>query len=217
MVKLFKHKQVARITLYGSDDLLLNDANSRYETQLKGGFHTDQINTKRMKFKLDGNIQNLQLSKNCKLVLESVFLPNLFDYDNTTGAFGADKRNLGNISLRMKGINNDTFDSMNANADTLIFTYNNKIDTFFNPNPEKLYNFDISSNFLKNGYLEFEIIYDMYQGQNIENANIRSLTFFQVSFVIFEEDEEELLSKDTDELNPKLMKPFNNGIPLYGR
>lgn len=215
MVKFFKYKQVARITLFGNDDILLNDANSIYKTNLKGGFHTDEINTKLLRFKLDGNIQNLQLSKNCKLVLESVFLPNLYDYDNTTHLFGADKRNVGNISLRMKGINNDTFDSMNANGDTLIFTYINRLDTFFNPYPEKLYNFDISSNFLRNGFIDFELIYDMYHGVNIENENIRSLTFFQISLVIYEENEEELLLKDTDEVNSKLMKPFNNGIPLY--
>lgn len=215
MVKFFKYKQVARITLFGNDDILLNDVNSIYKTNLKGGFYTDEINTKLMRFKLDGNIQNLQLSKNCKLVLESVFLPNLYDYDNTTHLFGADKKNVGNISLRMKGINNDTFDSMNANGDTLIFTYNNKLDTFFNPYPEKLYNFDISSNFLRNGFLDFELIYDMYHGVNIENENIRSLTFFQISLVIYEENEEELLLKDTDDVNFKLMKPFNNGIPIY--
>lgn len=215
MVKFFKYKQVARITLFGNDDILLNDVNSIYKTNLRGGFHTNEMNTKLMRFKLDGNIQNLQLSKNCKLVLESVFLPNLYDYDNTTHLFGADKKNVGNISLRMKGINNDTFDSMNANGDTLIFTYNNKLDTFFNPYPEKLYNFDISSNFLRNGFIDFELIYDMYHGVNIENENIRSLTFFQISLVIYEENEEELLLKDTDDVNSKLMKPFNNGIPLY--
>ena len=34
MVKLFRYKQVARITLFGNDDILLNDANSIYKTQL---------------------------------------------------------------------------------------------------------------------------------------------------------------------------------------
>jgi hypothetical protein len=80
MVKLFRYKQVARITLFGNDDLLLNDPNSIYKTQLRGGFYTNEINTKLLKFKIDGNLQNLQLSNNCKLVLESVFLPNLNDY-----------------------------------------------------------------------------------------------------------------------------------------
>lgn len=215
MVKFFKYKQVARITLFGYDDILLNDANSMYKTQLRGGFHTDEINTKLLRFKLDGNIQNLQLSKNCKLVLESVFLPELYDYDNTANAFGADKINISNVSLRMKGINNDTFDSMNANADTLIFTYFTGVGTFFNPNPEKLYNFNISSNFLRNGFIDFELIYDMHHGDNMTNENIRSLTFFQISFVIYEENEEELLLKDTDEVDFKLIKPFNNGIPIY--
>lgn len=215
MVNFFKYKQVARISLFGNDDILLNDANSMYITQLRGGFHTDEINTKLLKFKLDGNIQNLQLSKNCKLVLESAFLPNLYEYDVVANTFAANKKNIGNISLRMKGINNDTFDSMNANADTLVLTCYNNITTFFNPNPDKLYNFNISSNFLRNSYIEFELIYDMYNGQNLTDTEIRSLTFFQISIVIYEENEEELILKDTDEVNFKLIKPFNNGIPIY--
>ena len=79
MVKFFRYKQIARITLFGNDDLLLNDPNSIYKTQLRGGFHTDEVNTKLLRFKIDGNLQNLQLSNNCKLVLESVFMPNLYE------------------------------------------------------------------------------------------------------------------------------------------
>ena len=212
MVKFYRYKQVARITLFGNDDLLLNDPNSIYKSSLRGGFHTDEINTKLLRFKIDGNLQNLQLSNNCKLVLESIYLPNLNDY---VGNVFGQKRNLGNTSLRMKGVNNDTFDSMNTYGNTLIFTYNNRLDTFFNTNPEKLYNFNISSNFLRNGFIEFEIIYDMVNGENLNNTHIRSLAFFQISFVIYDENEEDLLLKDTAEVDFKLMKPFNNGIPVY--
>ena len=217
MVKFFRYKQIARITLFGNDDLLLNDPNSLYKTQLRGGFHTDEVNTKLLRFKIDGNLQNLQLSNNCKLVLESVFMPNLYDYDDAAHTFDPDIKNIGNTSLRMKNINNNTFDSMNAYGNTLIISYNNRQDTFFNPNPEKLYNFVIPSNFLRSGHLEFEIIYDMDHAESINDTHIRSLSFFQVSFVIYDENEEDLLLKDTDEVNFKLMKPFNNGIPLYQR
>ena len=216
MVKLFRYKQVARITLFGNDDILLNDANSIYKTQLNGGFHTDEINTKSLKFKLSGNIQNLQLSNNAKLVVESVFLPNLYQYDPLAHTFAPDKINIGCVSLRMKGINNDTFDSMSANANTLIFCYHNRDTTFFNTNPDKLYNYSISSNFLRNGFLELEIIYHMENGEDIDLAlHTHSLTFFQISFVIYDENEEDLLLKDTLETDFKLMKPFNNGIPIF--
>lgn len=216
MVKLFRYKQVARITLFGNDDILLNDVNSIYKTQLNGGFHTDEINTKSLKFKLSGNIQNLQLSNNAKLVLESAFLPDLVDYDPLAHTFGADEKNIGHISLRMKGINNDTFDSMSANANTLIFSFHNSDNTFFNTSPDKLYNYSISSNFLRNGFLELELIYDMEHGENIDLAlHNRSFSFFRVSFVIYDENEEDLLLKDTLETDFKLMKPFNNGIPIF--
>jgi hypothetical protein len=87
----------------------------------------------------------------------------------------------------MKGINNDTFDSMSANANTLIFSFHNSDATFLNPNPDKLYNYSISSNFLRNGFLELELFYDMDHGQNIDLAlHNRSFSFFRVSFVIYE-------------------------------
>ena len=216
MVKLFRYKQVARITLFGNDDILLNDVNSIYKTQLNGGFHTDEINTKSLKFKLSGNIQNLQLSNNAKLVVESAFLPDLFNYDPLLQIFTPVQISIGNISLRMKGINNDTFDSMGANANTLILNIHNGKNTFFNPSPDKLYNYTISSNFLRNGFLELELIYDIIPGQNIDLAlQSRSLTFFQISFVIYDENEEDLLLKDTLETDFKLMKPFNGGIPIF--
>ena len=216
MVKLFRYKQVARITLFGNDDILLNDANSIYKTQLNGGFHADEINTKSLKFKLSGNIQNLQLSNNAKLVVESAYLPNLYEYDPIAHTFDPNKINIGCVSVRMKGINNDTFDSMSANANTLIFSFHNGENTFYNPSPDKLYNYSISSNFLRNGFLELEIIYHMEHGVDIDLAlHTHSLTFFQISFVIYDENEEDLLLKDTLETDFKLMKPFNNGIPIF--
>lgn len=219
MVKLFQYKQVARITLLGYDDILIDDANSIYKTQMRGGFHNNnEINTKLLKFKLDNNIQNLQFSNNAKLVIESVYVPNICDYDITAvpPTFAPDIKNTGSISLRMKGINNDTFDSMTANANTMIFTNSTTNNTFYNTNPDKLYNFSVSSNFLRNGFIEIEMIFDMFETEDIDIVlNKRSITSFFISFVIYDENQEELLLKDTDEADFKLMKPFNNGIPIY--
>ena len=83
-MKFYKYKQVARLTFYGYDDELLNNDSSLSNHFLKGGFgDNDVLNTKTMRFKLDSNMQNILLSNNARLVLESVCIPDLFDWDRT--------------------------------------------------------------------------------------------------------------------------------------
>ena len=86
--------------------------------------------------------------------------------------------------------------------------------SFFNNNPKVLYNFDIpNQNFLNQNMLEFELIYYLRQGEQFILADDGyQLENFQCSLVIYDIDEEELLLKDTDEVNFKLMRPQN---PLF--
>ena len=83
-----------------------------------------------------------------------------------------------------------------------------------NPGTEKLYNFSISNNFLRNGIVEFEIFYQMLGQQNIELAdnitNSRSLADVFLSLVIYDMDEEELLLKDTETVDFALLKKHTN-------
>ena len=197
----------------GNYDELLNDANSVYNTKLNGGFHYDGNNTKRMRFKLDSNMQNIMLTNNAKIVLESAFVPDVYDWNKTNKTYGAAPINYGPNILKMKNINGSNWDSMqNSQGNTtLLVVYDPSI--VMNPNPERLYNFPIPSNFLRNGYIEFELIYNMENNSfftitgNVTNS--RSFSLFTCSLVIYDVDEEELLIQNTDEVNFKLMKPQN--------
>ena len=83
-MKVYKYKQVARLAFYGCDDELLNNNSSLSNYFEKGGFgNADVLNTKTMRFKLDSNMQNILLSNNARLVLESACLPDLFEWDRT--------------------------------------------------------------------------------------------------------------------------------------
>ena len=207
-MKFYKYKQVARLAFSGNDDELLNDANSVYITPINGGFHYPGKNTKRMRFKLDSNMQNIGLSNNAKLVLESAYIPpELYDYTRTTSLFSAYYINYGAITLRIKNINGGNWNSnQNSQGNTLLLsTFNQNPTTFFNPDPERLDNFSVPNNFLRNGYIEFELVYNLTNQANItvggNVTNSRSLLNFLCSLVIYDVDEEELLLKDIEKVD----------------
>ena len=77
-MKFFRYKQVVKLNFFGTDDLNGDNAASYYATPVKGGYYNNEINTKRFKFNLDGLLQNVQLSNNAKLTVESVFLPDVY-------------------------------------------------------------------------------------------------------------------------------------------
>jgi len=213
-----KYKQVCRLNFFGGDDELKNNATSFYKTQLKSAFYNGQVNTKLYRFKLDTHMKNIKL-KNPKLVLESVFLPDLYKWfylvpeAGNPGDPGYQPEypaswdpqdityNENNIILRMKNLCGDKWDSaQDTNGNTLLFSgYNNDL-TYINPSPKILYNFTISENFLTTSYIEFEIIYSMLSGENLDGEPLytfnKSLEYFHCSIVIYEEEEEELLLKD---------------------
>ena len=76
-----------------------------------------------------------------------------------------------------------------------------------NSSPDKLYNFNIPSNFTNNTVFEFELIYFMRTGFNLTIDDKFSFYKFQCSFVIYEEDEEDLISNDSNTVDLSKFKP----------
>ena len=71
-----------------------------------------------------------------------------------------------------------------------------------------LYNFNISQNFFQNGFVEFQIT---YPGITLTSSY---LTRFYISLVVYDVDEEDLLLKDTPQVDYKNFSPqvnFHNG------
>ena len=75
---------------------------------------------------------------------------------------------------------------------------------FYNPYPEILYNFPISSNFLNNRYLDFTFIMQFTAGDFIDLTNDQEyFDLFHISFIVYDLDEEELLLTSTQDVDFK--------------
>jgi len=225
-MKFIKYKQVARITLYGFDDLLRENNSSVYTEPLNSEFFTNNLaggvpignNAKRMRFQIKG-LDNIKLSENARFCMESINVPIIYDavYE---------RKSLSQTIVRMSNLSSiNCFDSNgNGQTDPVIFTsqthpsqqrlgtvtnnvvYSNTDSSpvFYNPYPEMLYNFPISSNFLNNRYFDFTFIMQFMAGDFIDLADDQSyFDSFHISFIIYDLDEQELLLTSTQDINFK--------------
>ena len=126
------YKQVCRLCFLGIDDELKDDATSVYTTDISSSFFpvpaavaanaaieyesqkygvqavtfTQRTNTKRMRFSLNGALNNLSLSNKAKIIIESVTIPNILSH-----TFKQSKC-VNNIQLRLRGLSrNISWDS----------------------------------------------------------------------------------------------------------
>ena len=75
--------------------------------------------------------------------------------------------------------------------------------------PDKLYYLIIPNTFTNNTVFEFEIQYDMQVDANIIQADDRGEFYkFECSLVIYDEDEQDLTSNDTNTVNFDKYKPI---------
>jgi hypothetical protein len=188
-MKYYRYKQVQRMTFFGYDDLLLND-NSSLSTTSPQTVAVDAVtgfrvtDTKTLRFNIN-KLSSIQLSQNAKIVLESIYMP-----------LGAAR--TGPATVRMNNLNTNSHDSQNNGFNTsLVYTTENTAQIFYNTFPEILYNFSIDQHFFKNGYVELQLTYP-------ENTVV--LDYFErfyISFVVYDVDEQDLILKDTPEVDFK--------------
>jgi hypothetical protein len=232
-MKFIKYKQVARITLYGFDDLYRDNDSSIFTDVLKSEYYTNNLNAgvqvgknaKRLRFQIKG-LDNVKLSENARLCMESINVPMLYDGNNNF-------KSLGLTIVRMSNLSSlNCFDSQgNGQTDPVIFTGQTQItqqkigtlaayDTvqnfsrspvFYNPYPEMLYNFPISSNFLNNRYIDLTITLQFTAGDFIDLTNDQEyFDMFHISFIVYDLDEEELLLTSTQDVD---FKKFGETLP----
>jgi hypothetical protein len=233
--------QKARLTFLGIDDELKNDTSSVYSTNLNSSFYpvpatvaavdateyesqkygvqavtfTQRTNTKRMRFSLNGALNNVNLSNKAKIIIESVTIPNILSH-----TFKQSKC-INNIQLRLRGLTkNESWDSTSKGKSTLIFScpvffntqgYGDTTGTplpdqftaaqrprinadnngrlFINTSPETLYNFNIDDSFLKNGIFEFELLYDI--GNCIFNESTANRFSYVPQTINFDNDKDD--------------------------
>ena len=66
-----KYKNLIKVTLFGKNDIWLTNSDSLYK--INGNF----TNCKRCRFNLNGMLNDILLSKNARLVLESSYIPTI--------------------------------------------------------------------------------------------------------------------------------------------
>jgi hypothetical protein len=179
-MKFYRYKQVQRLAFFGFDDDLFDNAVSLSK---RSELSEDDIanDTKLLRFNLP-NLHYVQLSQNAKIVIESIYLQNL----------GAANR-AGPVTVRMNNLNTNSYDSQNNGLNST----EQPLEPFHNNFPEMLYNFSIPQHFLQNGYIELQVTYP-----NTDIAAI-DLGRFCVKFIIYDVDEEDLVLKDTPNVDFK--------------
>ena len=178
-----------------------------------------------MRFQIKG-LDNVKLSENARFCMESINVPIL--YDNIY-----ERKSLSQTIVRMSNLSSiNCFDSNgNGQTDPVIFTsqthpsqqrigtvannvvYSNTESSpvFYNPYPEILYNFPISSNFLNNRYIDFTFIMQFMAGDFINLVDDQSyFDSFHISFIVYDLDEEELLLTSTQDVD---FKKFGETLP----
>jgi hypothetical protein len=232
-MKFIKYKQVARITLYGFDDLYRDNNSSVFTEPLNSEYFRNNLNAgvqvgnnaKRMRFQIKG-LDNVKLSEHARFCIESLKVPFLYDANN-------DVKSIGQTIVRMSNLSSiNCFDTHgNGQTDPVIFTgqtqtsqqrlgttTTNRIyqnyelsQIFYNPYPEILYNFPISSNFLNNRYFDFTFIMQFMIGDFINLTDDQQyFDMFHISFIVYDLDEQELLLTSTQDVD---FKKFGETLP----
>ena len=192
-----------------------------YELQqygVKAVTFTQRKNTKRMKFSLNGALNNINLSNKAKIIIESVTIPNILSHTYKQS------KCVNNIQLRLRGSSkNISWDSTSKRKSTLIFSCPVLLNTqgygetkggalstdldalaltqkprinadnnghlFINTSPDTLYNFSIDDSFLKSGIFEFELLYDI--GNCIRNEGTENQFSYIPQTIDFTNDKDD--------------------------
>jgi hypothetical protein len=109
------------------------------------------------------------------------------------------------VTVRMNNLHTNSYDSQNKGFNTtLVYTSNITGTVFQNTSDNILYNFGVDQHFFKNGYIDLLITYPN------TNFILPSFETFYISFVVYDVNEEELLLKDTPDVNFKDFGPHYN-------
>ena len=193
-----KYKEVVRLQLFG-DDNVYNDARFQYST-----VNTSIINAIRMRFDLRGNLGNVILSKNARIIVESAYIPAL---TNATTRIAV---------LRLLTSTEDkTFDSKKGiNGNPILFCLNlsatvNALTTLYYAH-DMYYCLNIPSNFLSKGFIEMELEVPTQTSSSI--AFVNNLVNFCLTLIIIDYDPE--LTLDNTLAPPFDSNNYNINLPI---
>ena len=193
-----KYKQVCRLQFFG-DDNIYNNSRFQYST-----VNTPIPNAIRMRFDLGGNLGDVILSKNARIIVESAYIPAL---TNATTRIAV---------LRLLTSTEDkTFDSkkgINGNPILLCLGLSGSANalTNFKNGHDMFYSLNIPSNFLSKGFIEMEL--EVPSQTSLSIAFVNNLVTFCLSLIIIDVDPE--LTLDNTLASPFDSNNSNNNFPI---
>ena len=165
------HKNLVKIAVFGDDDIWATNSNSVYRVD------TSLNNCKRMRFNFNGCLNSVKLSKNARLILESLFIPTITNLSNY-------------INIRVVTSTEDTnLDSGKLNTGNPILL-TTRANTMVYNNSELFCNINVPSTFLSQGFIEIELESPIVTAA-VDFTTSGSLRPFYMTFVIIDQDEEE--------------------------
>ena len=169
-----KYKKLYKVSLFGFNDEWFAKAESQYIT-LGSSF----TNGKRMRFNLNGAFNDVVLSKNARLILESAYFPSVTNMANYT-----------NVRI-VTSTEDKVFDTIKqTSGNPILVTFYQPNQVIYN-NSELFYNFNVPSTFLSKGHIDIEIE-SQFVGGNVSFTTGAALLRFMLTFVIVDEDDEEI-------------------------
>ena len=168
-----KYKKLYKVSLFGPNDEWRIKSNSQYRTP-----DSSFSNGKICRFNLNGAFNDVILSKNARLILESAYIPTITNV-------------AGYVNIRIATSTQDAvFDSVKkTSGNPLLVTFSGTNQTISN-NSEFFYSFNVPSTFLSKGYIDVEIEAPVVTVAITYVGNI--LDRFMLTFVIVDEDDEEI-------------------------
>ena len=168
-----KYKKIYKVSLFGPNDEWRVNAASQY--RIPGSSVT---NGKTCRFNLNGAFNDIILSKNARLILESAFFPsvaNVSSYINTRIVTSSEDK---------------VFDTVKqTSGNPLLVTFAGLNQIIYN-NSELFYNFNVPSTFLSKGYIDIQV--ECPSAINSITFTGNALDNFFLTFVIVDEDDEEI-------------------------
>jgi hypothetical protein len=167
------HKNLYKVSLFGPNDDWKNKSDSQY--RIPG---SSFINGKTCRFNLNGAFNDVILSKNARLILESAFIPGV----TNIAAY---------VNIRIVTSSEDiVFDTeKRTSGNPLIATFSGTNQTIYNSS-ELFYNFNVPSTFLSKGYIDIQV--ECPSAINSITFTGNALDNFFLTFVIVDEDYEEI-------------------------
>lgn len=193
MDRYIKYKQVARVQLFGDDDLFKNNSSSVYKTS-----DSNFTNGKIMRFSLNGALNHVKLSKCARVCMEASFMPTVTNMNNT-------------IIRLVTSTEDAVFDTKKrVNGNPILCTFRDPNTQIYNCS-EFFYNLNIPPNFLEKGYIEIEIESNSLSA-NVDFLTGTPLTKFFITLIIVDKDNE--LTTDINLGSTVDLKNYNINMPI---